>query len=389
MRILILLFALSGSLWATHNIENLRVVWSVDPQHKAMIVWDSEQASEDDYVELSEGDKSQKLKFKAEATIAYGEEGHENLSYYFRHVPVSGLKADTTYTIIAHTGDEVSQEFYFKTAPKDGKPFTLIFAGDSRSDIATTETMSDNIALIAKKDDVLALMHGGDYAAMPHLEYWIPWLKAYSRTTGSDGKLLPIIPVCGNHEDWRSSPLFGQAYGFPGGEGLLYYSCQLSSMVQLIVLNTETTAAGDQKEFLMQSLQNSLAQKVPWQICAYHQPIYPAVKQPVAAKTVWAPIFDKYRIDFSLESDGHCIKRTLPIKNDRPDPDGVVYLGEGGYGAPQRTPQEKWYLKSPGFMSKGPHVMLFHFSAQSVSYETVDPKGQVLDQATFKAKQRP
>ena len=69
-------------------------------------------------------------------------------------------------------------------------------------------------------------------------------------------------------------------------------------------------------------------------------------KQALEAKKDWVPLYEKHNVDLVLESDCHCIKRTIPIRNDKPSPDGVVYLGEGGYGAPQRDPDlSRWYFQ--------------------------------------------
>ena len=51
-------------------------------------------------------------------------------------------------------------------------------------------------------------------------------------------------------------------------------------------------------------------------------------------------LFEKYNVDLALESDGHCIKRTVPIRNGKQD-NWVVYVGEGGLelanAAPNKT----------------------------------------------------
>jgi acid phosphatase type 7 len=386
LRQLVLVFCCLPSLFAA-SIDNLRVVWTTEPQHNATVIWDSKEITEGDFIVLSNGETQQKI--KAGPTQAYGKDGSkEDSHYFFRHVQVSGLQASTTYRLTASSMGQSSREYYFTTAPKDNREITLVYAGDSRSDIETAQKISEQLADLAKSEDILALLHGGDYAKSPDLEFWIPWLEAYSRTTGKDGRLLPIIPVCGNHEAWQKAPLFGQAYGFPGGDGLFYYDCQLSAEVGIVILSTETSAAGLQKDFLRKSLKQYQDEKRLWRITAYHRPLYPAVKEPATAKPVWVPLFEEFNVDLSLESDGHCIKRTLPIKNEKVDAAGVVYLGEGGYGAPQREPKDRWYLKEPGFSSSAHHVMLLKFSTEAIHYRAISPEGQILDQMEFKPKKR-
>ena len=100
------------------------------------------------------------------------------------------------------------------------------------------------------------------------------------------------------------------------------------------------------------------------------------------------PLFDQYNIDLVLESDGHCVKRTVPIKNNKQHPEGVVYLGEGGYGAPQRTPKKIWYLEAPGFSGKADHYMTLRVDGDTISYQTVGSDAKIIDQHKFKARQR-
>ncbi|MBW3539128.1 MAG: hypothetical protein KY476_02560 [Planctomycetes bacterium] len=86
------------------------------------------------------------------------------------------------------------------------------------------------------------------------------------------------------------------------------------------------------------------------------------------------------------EADGHTIKRTPPIRNDRVDPTGVTYVGEGGLGVSQRTPkiEERWWLQSPGKAGKGHHVIVLDFQPEQLDYRVVLLDGQkVFDRHTL------
>ncbi len=57
-----------------------------------------------------------------------------------------------------------------------------------------------------------------------------------------------------------------------------------------------------------------------WVLVNYHKPAFPAVKDPedyrfARVHEYWVPLFDQYRPDLVIESDGHCLKRTLSILN--------------------------------------------------------------------------
>jgi len=84
------------------------------------------------------------------------------------------------------------------------------------------------------------------------------------------------------------------------------------------------------------------------------------------------PLFEKFNLDLVVESDGHVIKRTVPIRNEKKDPTGIVYVGEGGLGVPQRKPKsDRWYLQKPGMTGAGHHVMRVTFGKNKMDYEVI------------------
>jgi hypothetical protein len=244
--------------------------------------------------------------------------------------------------------------------------------------------------MISADDSIIALLHGGDYAETTRIDLWKTWLEAYALTTTEKGKLLPIIPIIGNHDRIDGSPIFGQAYGNPGGTNY-YFVLQLTPSTQIVCLNSEISIKGDQKNFLQEALSAMEENNVPWRLAALHYPVYPAIKKPSSARTLWVPLFEKYKVDLVLESDGHCIKRTLPILKNQENIKGIVYLGESGYGAPQRDPKtDRWYLKGKNaFASKGDHIMLLEITPEAIFYSTLLSTGEIADSAVFKSRRPP
>ena len=194
----------------------------------------------------------------------------------------------------------------------------------------------------AGRPEILALAHGGDFIVNgPDLGQWLVWLDNHELTTGDDGRLLPLIPTRGNHD---MGPIFNQVFDFPTDDEN-YYALSLGSELRLATLNTETSTAGDQREWLASELAANRWNH-RWYVCQYHKPAFPAVKVPSGALTNWVPLFEEYQIDLACEADGHVIKRTAPIRDMKIDPAGVVYIGEGGLGVGQRTPKtHRWYLQ--------------------------------------------
>ena len=79
-------------------------------------------------------------------------------------------------------------------------------------------------------------------------------------------------------------------------------------------------------------------------IAVYHEPIYPErYPRPDGAHTssskvrtiglkAWVPIFDEFGFLVAFENHEHNFKRTKPLINDKPDPCGTYYLGDGAWG---------------------------------------------------------
>jgi hypothetical protein len=400
------LVALIPSVHALESVQNLRAVWSKNPGTQAVIVWDGPKADPSailQYDTQPHAGKTSTYAFNAPISEAglYQERTERKPKkakpdwkptstpeLFYHHVALNNLNPGTVYYLSVKTADGVSREYHFKTAPKDQTPFKLIYAGDSRTHLDVARQISSQISTMIELDDsIIALLHGGDYAYTTRRDVWKDWLESYALTTTEKGKLLPIIPVIGNHDVQGKSPFFRQAYGYPGGE-LDYYTCRLTPEISILCLNTEISADGDQRIFLQSELNKLKSEKIKWQLAAYHKPAFPAIKQPSSAKVSWVPLFDEFNLDLVLESDGHCIKRTVPIRNGKEDPAGTVYLGEGGYGAPQRDPKPNlWYLKGEHcFASKGDHIMLLEFDGDTVQYSTQLNTGEIVDTATFKAR---
>ena len=391
---------------AAESALNVRVIWSQNPQSKAVVVWDGETVLDGsvllyDTVSRADGDRDYSFKARVSEAGLYqegpGQKPKEpapdwappppSPDYFYHQAPLTKLTPSTVYYLAVKTAEGISREYHFRSAPQEGETFKLIYAGDSRTHVDMARQINEQISGMIETDETIAgLLHGGDYAVTTRRDVWVQWLEAYALTTTEDGKLLPIIPVIGNHDVGGDSPIFRQAYGYPGGTKD-YYTCQLTPSIGIVCLNTEISAEGNQRKFLQKALTRLKKDQVKWQIAAFHRPAYPGVKKPSVAKVSWVPLFEEFNIDLVLESDGHCIKRTVPIRGDKEAADGIVYLGEGGYGAPQRDPElERWYLQGDNaFASKGDHVMMLEFTPDTVNYSAILNTGEVVDSASFTA----
>ncbi len=386
-----------------------RVVWTDDASRKATISWTTAEPGEKHvvYYGTKSGGREGKPALSQECqsngiyTITQpnppkpkeGETPEQALKRnppkkiapaYYHHARIKELKPNTRYYFVLESDGERSREFYFRTAPAEGTDFTLIHGGDSRSGHANRCRMNLRIAEQAKSDSkVLAFAHGGDYIVSGvRWEQWRLWLSQHELTTLEDGRVLPIIPTKGNHDGGK---IYFEVFDLEE-KTKRWHTTMLGKDVALVTLDTNSPGGGPQAEWLEAELKR-LRPAVRWLIVQYHRPMYPAVKGPATHAPIFCPLFDKYNVDIALESDGHCMKRTVPIRDGKKDPTGIVYVGEGGLGVGQRkTNPDRWYLKDGGKAGSAHHVIRLDFNPDDMRVRFILMDGSAWDDHTIKAR---
>lgn len=350
-----------------------RLIWTSDPSRQAVLSWDTRDVGDRHVVKLRSADGSEQRTVGAQSGPYHGSSG----KLHYHHALLRDLSPGTQYYATIESDGRESPVFWFRTAPSEDRKLALIFGGDSRSDQKSRRKVNRMIAeLVEKNADILALAHGGDYVASGiNFEQWSRWLSDHELTVTRKQRLLPIIPARGNHDHGR---LFNEVFGFPDGD-MNYFGVSLGPHVRLVTLNTNASAAGDQRKWLAAELAASRS-RYRWLLAQYHRPAYPAAKSPGSAKQHWVPLFEEHNVDLVCEADGHVVKRTVPIRNDRRDPTGVVYVGEGGLGVGQRQPKEnRWYLQPPGMADSGHHVQVIRLSADELVCQVIALGGKTMD----------
>ena len=368
-----------------------RVLWTDDPATTATVSWSTAARGENHTVRYRKrnSDEQNSIQLADSGRYTGGE-----FELYYHHARLSELNPSTAYEVQMVSDSEESPVFYFVTAPATTRPFSILHGGDSRSDQDARRRVNTMIAeMVASSydnddeaDDILALAHGGDYIVSgTKMDLWSMWLSDHELTTGPDGRLLPLIPARGNHD--KGKP-FNEVFGFPEDD-LNYYSISIGPDVRFVTLNSETSTAGDQAQWLAEELSQS-RESHRWLLTQYHRPVYPAVKEPGAGLKSWVPLFEKFNVDLVCEADGHNIKRTVPIRNGKHDETGVVYIGEGGMGVPQRTPKpERWFLQEPGMADQGHHIFVLTFQDATLTGKCVLEGGKVRDEFSRTVRAQP
>lgn len=117
----------------------------------------------------------------------------------YQHVQLTGLEPNTSYVYRVRPSDnaDVFSNRTFRTMPVKG-PFTFIVISDSQEGHNYTEEKRFKYVAdaIAKEQDVLFILHGGDYAGHDSESLWAKYFKVADPMLAK----FPIFTTIGNHE---------------------------------------------------------------------------------------------------------------------------------------------------------------------------------------------
>lgn len=371
----------SANKIALTKVMHPRVIWTEKPSEHAIVSWTSTVLGEENYVVF---DTVANLDAKKASQSTSAKDGKISIremdlkegvpEAYYHHTELNNLKASTTYYFKFCTDDVCSETYNFITAPDENQDYAMISGGDSRlggekprfagrTPLVERQKMNKMIAKMTEEDpSIMAFAHGGDYCTTADWRHLYYWFEDHELTITKDKRILPLIITRGNHEHeigflenfWLGEVSNEHSDGY-------FFMTQITPSSALITLNTETSMAGKQLEFLEETLEEHRA-KNNWMFVQYHKPAYPAVKNYdredfYHVRKYWVPLFEKYKISLSLESDGHSLKKTAPILDGKIDPNGIIYIGEGGLGVPQRKPfPDRWFFDEESIVEAKHHL---------------------------------
>jgi hypothetical protein len=265
---------------------------------------------------------------------------------------LENLQPGTPYYFVVRDSSGTSSRYWFRTAPDQPQPFTMIAGGDSRQDYDQSESI--RAARCAGNKLVATLrplfvLYGGDYVFKEDAIRWEKWLEDWQLTITEDGRIPPILPVHGNHENYDFGVL---SHIFDTKNPDQYCARSFGGdLMRVWILNSEIEKSGTDPAAQNTWLENDLIEhkNTTWKMAAYHKPMRPHTIHKVEGekqKIWWADLFYKYGMDLAAESDSHLCKRTYPIRPSdgpkstegfiRDDQHGTVYIGEGSWAAPMK-----------------------------------------------------
>ncbi|MES9884344.1 MAG: DNRLRE domain-containing protein, partial [Sedimenticola sp.] len=339
----------TGSLLA--DTDKHRLVWTQDPA-STMTIGFSPVSGTDFHVKMG-ATTSENQWQRYDITNTRDFDGSGQLISHF--VKATSLVSDTAYHYKVCDSRGCSDRMWFKTAPAvRTKPFTFVNGGDTRSD--TRARLRGN-RLVAKMRPLFVLF-GGDYMSGTRVGEWREWLDNWQEIKSADGRMYPIVPAHGNHENGRRNAVLNAFDVEPvnamtiGGD-----------LMRIYLLNSEFNQSS-QTQWLNSDLEQN-GSGIEWLLAAYHKPIRPHTSgksEGDSRSGIWADTFYKYRFDLISESDSHVSKYTYPIRpvqngeqGDegfvRDDANGTVFIGEGSWAAGARSADDdkSWTIASGSF----------------------------------------
>jgi hypothetical protein len=346
-----------------------------DPARSVSIAWSGREGreSEASYLVYDEADHGSDLAAYPRRADSTRELRHKGMNNVF--VDLEGLKPETEYFFVPVENGVAGKRYSVRTlSDSPSRRLSFVAGGDSRNN----QSMRRKGNLLVGKLRLDFVFFTGDMTGGDSSSEVQEWLDDWQLTHEADGRLLPLVMARGNHEGANDSiaRIFGTvpevyySVGFGGG------------LLRLFVLNTELPKGGAQGEWLAAELERHDA--ATWKIAGYHRPMRPHTSSKPNGDSQyqnWAPLFWQHRVGVVFESDTHLAKATQPLRPEpsaeggfEADPDGIVFMGEGGWGAPLRAPDRSysWTLGS---------ARLNHFQWVFLDARKIEIRTVVLDNA--------
>ena len=350
--------------------DKYRLVWNDAPATSMLIAWDQLRGS-NPVVYYGAEDFGANYEQYPHSQAQTHVDVYRGMNNHF--AKLTGLLPDTAYYFVIRDSDTVSPRIWFKTAPAAPQPFTFIYGGDTKSSGQAYLAGLQSNRMVPKLRP-LFILYGGDFNSGDGTNdaYWQQWLADWATLTMTeDGRLFPILPVHGNHENGDLEQiyrLFGAGNDDPQQPLNYTYNSRVigGNLLQVITLNSclKYMAPDDQPrqtEWLEEEL-TATSGNYTFLTAVHHKPIRPhtAGKSENEDLDVWFDLYHQFGLDLNFDADSHMNKITFPIRpceesEDgcfqgyiRDDEEGTMVLGEGSWGAWHRPDDDDkpWTLHS-------------------------------------------
>jgi len=295
---------------------------------------------------------------------------------------------ETYYFIAGNPRHGFTAERKFRTIPTGSQNLRFVTGGDMG--------VSTNVALLLQQAARLSPAFGvvgGDIAyandVLTNYTRWDAWLDHWQTNMVTPaGYTIPMVLAIGNHETksrMAPSPTNAQFYFtyFAQTRDQSFYARTFGKNLAMFLLDTGHVSPHDGEQAAWLDAQLTAHRNVPHKFAVYHVPLYPSHRafdgaSSVKGRQVWLPIFDKHGLTAAFENHDHTFKRTHLLRENKPDPRGTLYLGDGCWGMGARTvdAQRRWYETKAASIQ---HFWQVDVSRNRVEYRAINKEGNIFD----------
>lgn len=358
---LFIFFAVLG--WQLHaQPAFFRASWNDDPATTIVIGWSNAEGT------FHWGPADQGANFEAYPNTTLFQDSVRVYGIINFFVKLTGLSPKTTYYgVIRDPSGNISRRLKFRTmSDNPDDPISFVSAGDTRDAAPIVEScncISERRAAFTVLSKVCAdfIAFTGDftngkYPGQVNIQrQWRDWFQDWQLSISEDGRLIPIIPALGNHEEFSDKVIF-KFFNIPLTNNEEFFAMNFGgNLLRLYSLNSERTELTSQIRWFENDaeLYSQPGNEVYWKAVQYHRAVASQsnnyVNQPETAfKREYVSKFAKYKVRLAMEGHAHIYKvswPSLPLSTNntsrngfvRNDTTGTVYIGEGNFGAPFRT----------------------------------------------------
>jgi hypothetical protein len=336
MKLSFLFCSLLATFYSVAEVEYVRAMFNSDASVAVTIGWNQKSGASPaffyDTQNLNEN-------FSLKQEISSSNEAKGLKSNFVR---LKNLKPSTKYYFYIVDSEGKSQVYHFSTVSNNSNTRLSFVAGGDSRDRREIRIKGNEIVAKLRPD---AVLFNGDFTGIDIPQQWKDWFKDWESSISSDGRVSPLVVTRGNHE--HTNKVMNDLFDVPTNN-ICYSTTFGGDLLNIISLNSEISKICSQKMFLRQTLRDH--SHYHWQMPQYHRPIRAHVAAKKEMETEYknyVPLFEKYaNVRLCLENDSHTCKITWPIvasKGEgssegfiRNDEKGIIYAGEGCWGAPLR-----------------------------------------------------
>jgi acid phosphatase type 7 len=368
------------------------LTWTEDPTTTISIDWHNNNAEPELLSYRKKGDRRWKT---AKSSVLLYPFSERNV----HRVALNKLSQATTYEIKFGNFDKV---YNFRTMPASlaSEPVRIAIGGDTMHEKEMLEKTNRQVA----DQNPHFIVIGGDMAyengSARAVGRMYDWFDACMNTLITrDNRIIPIVVGIGNHEvsggyysprrfsgsdadREKFAPYFFNLFAFPGHPG--YNVLDFGNYLSLFILDTDhaNPIEGKQTDWLAAELakRKDFLHIIP----VYHIPAYPSVREfngsrSAAVRKNWLPLFEQHQVKLAFENHDHAYKRTFPLRNNRIDESGIVFVGDGAWGVKVREVQPvagTWYLRQA---LEERHFILLTLQGKHQKLTVISENGKIID----------